>query len=219
MNIVKPSAILQNRWCGWLVLAAAALLVSPTISLGFLASTWRRAAVCSILSTAVAAAFYILFNHYSGVDHSSDGLAEMNGLFDQAVLWTTVVGATAPFLAGAFFRYGWERGDVRSAMLCAAGSFAILSFGTSIMTDRMSELEAATNFEAGKSAALASLNASIGEATDGRRDSPESWMAYFLSARVASELSGVPGPATVEDFRRATKARKGERPSAQLGIH
>jgi hypothetical protein len=217
MNIVRPSAILQSRWGGWLTLVAAALLVSPTISLGFLASTWRRAGVCAALSAAVAAAFYIFFNHYSGVDHASVQLAEMNNLFDQAVLWTTVVGAAAPFLAGMVFRYGWGRADTRSAMLCAAVSFAILSFGTSFMTDRVSDLEAATNFEAGKSATLASLNAAVGEATGGHRDTPESWMAYFLSARVANELSGIRSPVSVKDYRQAAENRKNERPKAQAG--
>lgn len=208
MNVPATTSLLNNRWCGWLTLAAAALLVSPTISLGLLASTWRRAAVLAILSAGVGIVFYLAFTEGSGFVGASAQLGHVSDLFDSVVVWTTLIGTAAPFVAGVLFRYGWGRGDVRSAMICATGSFAVLSFGSSVMSDRMTDLESAASYEAGRSAALASLNAAVSKETEGRRGAPESWMAYFLSARVASELAGVEGPVSLEEYRRLMEARR-----------
>ena len=194
----ESSPIIESRWFGRIALLAAALLISPTFSFGMLATTWRKAGVFALMSALYAIAFYVVYNRH--VDPANTA-SDVTTLTDTLVLWTTVVGSAAPFAAGAILRYGWEARDVRIGVVTACVSFGVLTYGWSLMSDRLDDLTAETSVSEGKAIAYDSLIQIVNAEIGSRADTPEIWMARYLTTRLNDEINGIEGPKSLQEFR------------------
>lgn len=189
------AAVLESRWFGWSALLAAALLISPTFSLGFLSSTFRKAAFFAPVSAAYATGFYLMFN--SQLPGSGGDIPDA---YRSLSIWTSIVGSVAPFLAGAVFRFAWTRTSPKVSAAAVVAAFGILAYGSSIVTEKVDNLAEVTNLSAGRAEALSVIAREAVKIAEGRRGAPEFWAAQYLATKAANEILGVAGPATLEEY-------------------
>lgn len=196
---LDAQGVLESRWFEWSALVAAALLVSPTFSMGYLSSSLRKGLFYAILSAAYAFGFYLLFSSQVPVESGT-----IHDAYQQLSLWTPVVGSLAPFIAGNIFRFAWTRTNPK---VCAAGivaAFGILAFGSSIVTERVDNLAEASNLTAGRAEALSVIAREALKMSEGRNDTPEFWAAQFIATKAANEVLGRQGPSTLDEFMSKT---------------
>mgnify|MGYP001254018113 CR=1 FL=1 len=196
----NDESLLSSRWFTFGMLTAATLLISPTFTLGFLASSLARTLICGLTAAIYAAIFHIIFENQAPV-----GIESVTEAYRSLALCTVIAGSAVPFIAGWIFRVSWKARKAKEAVILAVASFGILAGGSYLVTQRTDALSAASNTAVGRSQALAILEseaASIGSRHPG---SPEAKAARFLASKVASEILGVRGPASLDDFTQIIK--------------
>jgi len=186
----------DSRWFTGGLLAAAALLISPTFVLGYFASTPWRATLLALAASAYGLVFHTIFEGRTPV-----GIEEVTTAYRSLALWTAVFGSAAPFVAGAMFRQGWNATSPRQASMFVVAAFSTLSAGSYLVTEKTDALAAAANITVGRSQALSALQAEAAAISTSRPDTPEAWAARFLASKVSGELLGIGGP-QFDDFVR-----------------
>lgn len=195
LKTVDTKAVLDSRLFVWSALAGAALLVSPTFSLGCLSSTLRRGVLLAAISAAYAFAFFLLF-----MSQVPSDLGDIHDAYESLSFWTPVIGSAAPFVAGVIFRFAWTRNNPRMAAAAAVAAFGVLAFGSAIVTEHVDDLAEASNVAAGRAEALSALAREALGVAEGREGTTEYWTARFIAARAASQIIGKPGPNSLEEF-------------------
>lgn len=188
--------ILDSKWPTGALLAAAALLISPTFVLGYFASTPWRAALLGLGATAYGLVFHTIFEGRTPV-----GVEEVTTAYRSLALWTAVIGSAFPFIAGAMFRRAWNATAPRQASMLVVAAFSTLAAGSHLVTEKTDALAAASNIAVGKSQALSALEAEAAAISTSRPDTPEAWTARFIASKIAGELLGIGGP-QFDDFVR-----------------
>lgn len=194
-EIPVRETILQSGSFTFGMLAAAALLISPTFVLGFLSSTYARAILLGMATVAYGAIFHGIFESQTPV-----GVLEVTESYQSLAIWTAVIGSGAPFVAGRIFRQAWTGSNARPAVVWAVMSIASLAAGSYAVTQKTDALSAAANIAVGRFQALSVLQTEASSITLSRPNSPEGWTAGFLASRVAGDLLGIDGPQTLDDF-------------------
>src|SRR5690606_11963392 len=123
-------AIQDSRWLTGGLLSAAALLISPTFVLGYLASTPSRAALLALAATAYGVVFHTIFEGRTPV-----GVEEVTAAYQTLALWTAVIGSAGPFVAGAIFRRAWNAPTPRQASILVVAAVSTLAAGSHLVTE------------------------------------------------------------------------------------
>jgi hypothetical protein len=177
------------------MLAAAALLVSPTFVLGFLSFTLARTGLFALATVAYGLIFSYLFEAQTPV-----GVPAVTEAYQSLAQWISIVGSGAPFLAGYVFRHAWKAENARVAVSCSVAAFCILAAGSYVVTQKIDDLTAESNISVGRSEALSTLEQEAAAISKAHPGSPAAWTARFLSSKVAGTLLGVEGPKSLDDF-------------------
>lgn len=177
--------VLESKWFTGGLLAASALLISPTFVLGYLASTPLRAALLMLPTAAYGAVFHVIFE-----DRTPVGVEEVTAAYRTLALWTAVIGSAAPFIAGAIFRRAWRATSPRQVAMMVIAAFCVLAGGSYLVTDKTDALSSASSIAVGRSQALAALEAEASALSMNQPDSPEARAVRLLSSRVAVQILG-----------------------------